>query len=104
MANKRMYSFAEKKHSQRGLVSSILGGISLIIFLILAYVAYYMDGKGGAYLGSIGLMGVVFSFTGLFMGLLSFREQDTIYFFSKLGTILNGCVLALWIFIILIGI
>lgn len=52
MARKRMYSFAEKKHSQRGLVSTILGGISLVIFAALAYLAYYLDGQGGAYLGS----------------------------------------------------
>ena len=45
MAKKRMYSFAEKKHSQRGLVSTILGGLSLVIFGALAYLAYYLDGS-----------------------------------------------------------
>ncbi len=104
MVKKRMYSFAEKKHSQRGLVSSVFGGISLVIFLALAYVAYYMNGQGGAYLGSIGLTGVLFSLMGLFLGLLSFGEENTFHFFSKLGSILNGCVLAVWIFVILIGV
>lgn len=104
MARKRMYSFAEKKHSQRGLVSTILGGISLVIFAALAYLAYYLDGQGGAYLGSIGLTGTVFSLMGLILGMMSFGEQDTLFFLSKLGTILNGCVLAVWIFVILIGV
>lgn len=104
MAKKRMYSFAEKKHSQRGLVSSILGGISLLIFLVLSYLAFYLGGEGGAYLGSIGLTGVIFAITGFILGLLSFRESNILYFFSKLGSILNGCVLAVWIFVILIGI
>lgn len=104
MAKKKMYSFAEKKHSQRGFVATIMGVISLIVFLVLAYIAYYMNGQGGAYLGGIGLTGVLFALTGLILGLLSFRESNTIYFFSKLGAILNGCVLAIWILVILSGI
>ena len=72
MAKKRMYSFAEKKHSQRGLVSTILGGLSLVIFGALAYLAYYLDGEGGAYMGTIGLTGAVFSLMGLILGLVSF--------------------------------
>ena len=104
MARKRMYSFAEKKHSQRGLVASILGAVSLIIFLVLAYVSYYFDGQGGTYLGAIGTTGVIFAVTGLILGLLSFGETNTIYFFSKLGAILNGCIVAIWMAVILMGI
>ncbi len=104
MAKRRMYSFAEKKHSQRGLVSSILGGISLIIFVVLAYLAYYLDGEGGAWMGAIGLTGAVFALMGLILGLVSFGEHDILYLFPKLGSILNGCVLAVWIFVILIGV
>ena len=97
MAKKRMYSFAEKKHSQRGLVSTILGGLSLVIFGALAYLAYYLDGEGGAYMGTIGLTGAVFSV------MVSFGEHDTHLLFPKIGSILNGCVLAIGIFVILIG-
>lgn len=103
MARKKMYSFAEKKHSQRGFVSSILGGISLLIFLVMGYLAFYLDGAGGAYLGSFGLTGLVFALMGLILGLISFGENNTLYFYSKLGSILNGCVLAVWIFVVLIG-
>ena len=103
MAKKRMYSFAEKKHSQRGLVSTILGGLSLVIFGALAYLAYYLDGEGGAYMGTIGLTGAVFSVMVLILGVVSFGEHDTHLLFPKIGSILNGCVLAIWIFVILIG-
>lgn len=104
MARKRMYSFAEKRHSQRGLVSTILGGISLVIFVVLAYLAYYLDGQGGAYMGAIGLTGAVFSLMGVILGLISFGEQDTLFLFSKIGSILSGCMMAIWIFVILIGV
>lgn len=99
-----MYSFAEKKHSQRGLVSTVLGGISLVIFVVLSYLAYYLDGQGGTYMGAIGLTGAVFSLIGVILGLVSFSEQNTLFLFSKIGSILSGCMMAVWIFVILIGI
>ena len=50
-----MYSFAKEKHSGKGILSTILGTLSLVIFAVLAWLAYYLDGQGGVYLGSIGL-------------------------------------------------
>lgn len=61
MAKKRMYSFAKEKHSGKGILSTILGTLSLVIFAVLAWLAYYLDGQGGVYLGSIGLLGMVFA-------------------------------------------
>lgn len=104
MARKRMYSFAEKKHSKRGITSTVMGILSLVILLVLAYLAFAMGGSGGAYLGSIGLLSVVFSIAGFAYGLSSFRERDVYYTFSKIGSIMNSILLAGWIFIILIGI
>ena len=45
MAKKRMYSFAKEKHSGKGILSTILGTLSLVIFAVLAWLAYYLDGQ-----------------------------------------------------------
>ena len=90
MAKKRMYSFAKEKHSGKGILSTILGTLSLVIFAVLAWLAYYLDGQGGVYLGSIGLMG--------------FGENNVRYLFPKIGSILGGIMVALWVFVVLIGI
>ena len=37
MAKKRMYSFAKEKHSGKGILSTILGTLSLVIFAVLAW-------------------------------------------------------------------
>lgn len=47
MAKKRMYSFAKEKHSGKGILSTILGTLSLVIFAVLAWLAYYLDGQAG---------------------------------------------------------
>ena len=39
MAKKRMYSFAKEKHSGKGILSTILGTLSLVIFAVLAWLA-----------------------------------------------------------------
>ena len=39
MARKVMYSFAEKKHSVNGIVSTVLGGIALVFLLAMIYAA-----------------------------------------------------------------
>lgn len=104
MARKQMYSFAEKKHSGNGILSSVLGGVSLLIFIVLAYLSFYFGGKGGAYLGGIGLAAMVMSFVGLIYGFMSLLEKNSLSFFPKLGALLNGCIFIGWIAVILIGI
>ena len=99
-----MYSFAEEKHSKKGIVSTVFGVLSMIIFVVLAWLAYYLDGQGGIYLGSIGFSGIVLAVCGVVFGLTSFNEDNVRYLFSKIGSILNGIMLALWVFVILLGI
>ena len=76
MAKKRMYSFAKEKHSGKGILSTILGTLSLVIFAVLAWLAYYLDGQGGVYLGSIGLLGMVFAVSSVVFGLMGFGENN----------------------------
>ena len=81
MAKKRMYSFAKEKHSGKGILSTILGTLSLVIFAVLAWLAYYLDGQGGVYLGSIGLLGMVFAVSSVVFGLMGFGENNVRYLF-----------------------
>lgn len=104
MAKRKIYSFEEKRHSQRGITSTVLGIAALLIFLVLIYIACYYNGSGGAYLGSIGLTAMVLTVYGLICGLRSFQERNKIYTFSKIGSILNGILIAGWIGLILFGI
>lgn len=104
MAKRKMYSFEETRHSQRGITSTVLGIVALLVFLILIYVAAYYEGNGGAYLGSIGIAAMILTIYGLVCGLRSFQEKNKIYTFSKIGSILNGVLIAGWIGLILLGV
>jgi hypothetical protein len=104
MTRRTMYSFRDKKHSKGGIFSTVLSLASLLIFLALALISFLMKGEGGVYIGTIGLTAMVVSICGFITGLISFSEEDTLYFFSKLGSVLGGLIMIGWISIILFGV
>ena len=98
MAKKKMYTFSERRHSRKGITSTVLGSISVVIFIALTYFAWWSYGEGGA------ILGCVFALCGLVSGLTSFREKHILYTFSKAGSIVSSVALVLWIFVILLGV
>lgn len=104
MAKKMMYSFAEKKHSVIGIISTIMGVISLAMLLAIVVVSYYMWGNAGIYAGAVGVCGIVFALAGFILGIASFSEKDIKYKYPKIGSILCGIMFAIWLAIYLIGI
>lgn len=104
MSRKRMYSYTEKRQSQLGITSTVCGVLSILVFAALTFLAFYMNGQGGLYLGAIGIAGILFAVVGLIFGLYSFKEKYILHTFSKAGSILSGIMAAVWLLVILIGI
>ena len=104
MSKKKTYTFSENRQTQGGITSTVLGILSLLILLVMGWLAWYEKGNGGLYLGSFGFTSAVLSVCGLVTGLLSFRDKHLLHSFSKAGSILNAFLLVIWIFIILIGV
>lgn len=104
MAKKMMYSFAEKKNSVNGIISTIMGGISTVLLLAAIYSSYYMRGNAGIYAGAMGLSGMLFSFAGFILGIISFKEKNIKYKYTKMGSIMCGVVFAIWLAILLTGV
>lgn len=99
MAKKRhsyIYTYEETRHSVRGILSTILGGISFLIFVILVGISAVLAGEGGAWLGSFGFTAFVIAFGGMVYGLKSFRDQCKSYIFCKIGTLVSGFMVAVW--------
>lgn len=97
MARKMMYSFEEKKNPTDGIVSTIMGSISLILLIAAVYSSYYMRGKAGIYAGALGLSGIIFAFVGFIIGVKSFARRNIKYKYPKIGSILCGIVFVIWL-------
>lgn len=105
MAGKRYrYSFTKKKHSQKGIVATVFGGISLGIFCGAALCSLAFHGKGGMYLGAMGLAALGFSVYGFILGLRSFSEKNRDQLFCKIGSVANGIFMVIWLALFLAGI
>lgn len=104
MAKKMMYSFAEKKDSGNGIVSTIMGTVSLVFFLAMVYASYYMRGDAGIYAGAFGLCGLIFALAGFIVGVASFSEKDIRYKYPKIGSVLSGVMFVVWLTMYLIGV
>lgn len=106
MAKKRQsytYVYEETNHSGRGIFAAVLGGISLLVFIILTGICAVLQGNGGAWAGSIGFTAFVAAFVGMVYGLKSFHDQCKSYIFCKIGTLLCGFMVAVWFLIFCVG-
>ena len=88
----RAYVYEETAHSGKGILAAVLGGVSLLIFLLLAGICAALAGGAGEWSGSVGFTAFAAAFYGLVTGLESFHQPSKSYFFSKLGTLLCALV------------
>lgn len=100
---KRKYKFTDKKQSKRGMVSSALFLISAILLVVGIYISYSAKGDAGMSVGVLGILSFLIAIIGFALGLKSFKDENTFFHFSWIGTVGSA---AIWIgigAIILIG-
>ncbi len=103
MGRKRNYIFTNKKHSQRAIMSTILGIISLVSLGIVIYLTYLRKGEALVGYGVTGLFATFFSLVGLGLGIATLREKTYFRLFPVLGVILNLAVLGIIGFLLYFG-
>ena len=91
MAKKNSYMFTNKQHTQKGIMSTILGVISLATLSYAVIMSYL---KAGDIPRQYGAAAMLFSFVGAALGVISKTERDKFYLFTYLGIGLNVLALA----------
>lgn len=96
MEQSKRYKFTNKKHPEKGIMSTILGIISLVSVWMAVYQTFLAKGEASTNMGVVGFMITCFSATGVVLGYISKKEVDKFMFFPYLGMILNvlalGCI------------
>ncbi len=93
MSRKNSYMFTNKQHTEKGIMATILGVISLATLSYTVVMSYYRGGDVPLQYGAAALLVTIFALTGVVIAVISKTERDKYYFFSYLGICLN--VLAL---------
>lgn len=94
MAKKNSFMFTNKEHTQKGIMATILGVISLTTLAYMIIMSYQRAGDVPLQYGAAALLSMIFAFVGIVLGVISKSERDKFYFFSYLGIGLNVLVLA----------
>ncbi|MGN1147754.1 MAG: DUF6142 family protein [Lachnospiraceae bacterium] len=89
MGRKPSYIFTNKRHSNRAVMSTILGIISTLSLVAVIYLTYVQEGNAPMGYGVTGLLIAIFSLTGLILGVITVREKDRYKLFPCLGILFN---------------
>ena len=93
MAKKNSYMFTNKQHTQKGIMSTILGVISLATLAYAVVMSYLKAGNIPRQYGAAAMLVMFFAFVGIILGVISKTERDKFYFFAYLGIALNVAAL-----------
>lgn len=96
---KHGYKFTNKLNSRGGIISTVIGILSVLLLVVGIVIAYRAKGTAGAHVGLIGAGAFLLSGFGLIKGLLSFKEKERFYAVSIAGCIINGLI---WLAMVLI--
>lgn len=94
MAKKNSYMFTSKQHTQKGIMSTILGVISLATLSYAVIMSYLKAGDIPRQYGAAVMLVMIFSFVGAALGVISKTERDKFYLFTYIGIALNVLALA----------
>lgn len=84
------YKFTNKMNTRGGIISTILSVLSVVTFIFGVVISFKNEGNAGIIVGAIGSAVFIINTLGLITGLRSFKEKDSFYLFSWIGTIANG--------------
>lgn len=96
MERKKNYMFTNKKQSEKGIMSVVLGMISLVSVIVVIYQTYLYKGAAGINSGLVGFWVTCFAVTGVILGFMARMETDRFLVFAYVGIVLNivvlGCI------------
>ncbi|TCT12102.1 hypothetical protein EDC18_1141 [Natranaerovirga pectinivora] len=95
------------KHSRIGIVSTVLGVISLTIFISLIFILMVIkpvDETQLVLVGFLGLVSLITSVIGFFFGIIGLFQQEAIKMYSLIGLIGNGIIAVMFMYFYYLGI
>ncbi|MDD3412805.1 MAG: DUF6142 family protein [Lachnospiraceae bacterium] len=100
----RNYMFTSRRQSEKGVMSTTCGSISLVSFFVALILCFYQRGMATLRLGAVGLIAIIFSVVGFVLAILSMYEKDAFQLFPRCGLALSILSFGAWIFILYIGV
>ena len=104
MKRRYKYAFTKKDETEGGFASVVFAVCSLILFLAASCISFMWEGNAESWIGAFGVMAILFSICGFYIGIKSFQEKDKNYRLSVLGAMANGICVVGWLALFLMGV
>ncbi len=89
MKKRKGIIFTDKKHSNRAIMATILGIISLASLGTMVFLSYRQGGNVRSGYGAAALLAALYSTVGLVLGLAAIQRKEYYRVFPVLGILLN---------------
>ncbi|MBE5827183.1 MAG: hypothetical protein E7307_11150 [Butyrivibrio sp.] len=83
------YMFTDNRHPEKGIMSAILGCISVGTLIVAVLFTYRDGGQAQLRYAAAAFVAAIFSVVGLVLGIMSRFERDIFKLFPNLGIALN---------------
>ena len=103
VAGHKIFDFSDKSHSIDGKIATVIGMIAVALFIFLTYKSIATKGELDYIYGIIGIGDLILGICGVIIASKSFREEETLKFYKKLGLILNLIIVVLFVLLFLTG-
>lgn len=100
---KRNYKFTNKEQAIGGAAAIVFAVLALLSCVLGILISFETSGAAGAVIGLMGVFAVWFSGVGLYYGVRSFKQEESFYRYSWIGTIANAVILIFMVCIFMIG-
>ena len=98
------YMFTDNRHPEKGVMSAILGCISVTAMTLAVVFTYNDGGQAKLQYAAAVLLAAIFSVVGLMLGIMSRFEKDIFKIFPNIGIILNSMAVIFTVFLLILGI
>lgn len=97
------YMFTNKRHSEKGIASALLGCLDLACTLLVVLFCFRAKGIATTRYGVVTMFALLFSVVGLVFGIMARIEKDRFYLFPDIGIATNFLVIVFIIYMLVLG-
>lgn len=101
---KKSFMFTTKHQSVNGLISLVIGIISVLALICCVVISYRNRGDLLLRYGGVGLFATIGNFVGIVASLISLNERDIFVWVPRTGLIINLVMVIIWALLLISGI
>lgn len=101
---RRRIRFSDRTHPVTGIVSTIIGVVSLSILVILCIISEKAGGNAGIAIGVVGILSFIASVIGFVIATRCYRKEDIYMTMPTIGSILNGMLVIVYLLLFFVGV